>query len=426
MKKHLSAVKTPLGALVVGVAGLLLLLFTAYGLTRLASRGEVMGRVEVAGTQIGGLDEEQALSALLAVEEEYLGRPAVFNIEGKFVSMQPPEAGLDIDEQAIADEALLVGRNGNVISEFAWWLTHIFDTVQVPVRGSVDDVAIEEVFDIWDAEVIALPPSLGGVVLTDGRPTPVYPEVGTGVDRPPARAIVEATLLALEPKQTSIPTATVVPVLTDEDVDRAVDQAEAMLVEPIQLDHEDVEVVFTVDQLTEAFRSETVTESEPRIVNSFDPEAIDGYLNPIREDVEAEPVNATYEISGDSISIVPGSSGTRIDADETAVRLADAAMTADAPGNCRWSKPRSPKSPPSISKASTSTTWWPSSRPITIAVRIGSSTSTGSQTRLTVRSSFPDRPSASTTTWASAPSRTDTCRRAPLSPARSRTPSGEG
>ena len=116
MKKHLSAVKTPLGALVVGVAGLLLLLFTAYGLTRLASRGEVMGRVEVAGTQIGGLDEEQALSALLAVEEEYLGRPAVFNIEGKFVSMPPaPEAGLDIDEQAIADEALLVGRNGNVI-----------------------------------------------------------------------------------------------------------------------------------------------------------------------------------------------------------------------------------------------------------------------------------------------------------------------
>ncbi|MET0565397.1 MAG: VanW family protein [Acidimicrobiia bacterium] len=332
MKKHLSAVRTPLGALVVGVAGLLLLLFTAYGLTRLASRGEVMGRVEVAGTQIGGLDEEQALSALLAVEEEYLGRPAVFNIEGKFVSMQPPEAGLDIDEQAIADEALLVGRNGNVISEFAWWLTHIFDTVHVPVRGSVDDVAIEEVFDIWDTEVIALPPSLGGVVLTDGRPAPVYPEVGTGVDRPPARAIVEATLLALEPEQTSIPTATVVPILTDEDVDRAVDQAEAMLVEPIQLDHEDVEVVFTVDQLTEAFRSETVTESEPRIVNSFDPEAVDGFLNPIREDIEAEPVNATYEISGDSISIVPGSSGTRIDADETSVRLADAAMTEERTG----------------------------------------------------------------------------------------------
>ncbi len=332
MKKHLSAVRTPLGALIVGVAGLVLLLFAAYGLTRFASRGEVMGRVEVSGTQIGGLDEAQALSALVAVEEEYLGRPAVFNIEGKFVSMQPPEAGLDINEQAIADEALLVGRNGNVISEFAWWISHIFDTVHVPIRGSIDDVAIGEVFDTWDTEVIALPPSPGGVILTDGRPTPVYPEVGTGVDRPAARAIVEASLLARQPDQTSIPTTTIVPVLTDEDVDRAVDQAEAMLVEPIQLDHEDVDVVFTVDQLIEAFQSETISESEPRIVNSFDPELIDSYLNSIRDEVEAEPVNATFEISGDSISIVPGSSGTQIDAEETAVRLADAAMTAGRSG----------------------------------------------------------------------------------------------
>jgi len=332
MKKHLSAVRTPLGALIVGVAGLVLLLLTAYGLTRLASRGEVMGRVEVSDTQIGGLDEEQALSALVAVEEQHVGRPAVFNIEGKFVSMQPPEAGLDINEQAIADEALLVGRNGNVFSEFAWWISHIFDTVHVPVRGSIDDVAIGEVFDTWDAEVIALPPSPGGVILTDGRPTAVYPEVGTGVDRPAARAIVEASLLSLEPEHTSIPTTTIVPVLTDEDVDRAVDQAEAMLVEPIQLDHQDVDVVFTVDQLTESFRSETVTESEPRIVNSFDPELIDNYLDSIRDQVEAEPVNATFEISGDSISIVPGTSGTQIDAEETAVRLADAAMTAERTG----------------------------------------------------------------------------------------------
>ena len=43
-------------------------------------------------------------------------------------------------------------------------------------------------------------------------------------------------------------------------------------------------------------------------------------------------MHTTYEISGDSISIVPGSSGTRIDAETTAVRLADAAMTAGRTG----------------------------------------------------------------------------------------------
>ena len=57
------------------------------------------------------------------MEEAYLARPAVFSIDGKFTSIQPSEAGLEINEQAIADEALLVGRNGNVFSEFAWWIT---------------------------------------------------------------------------------------------------------------------------------------------------------------------------------------------------------------------------------------------------------------------------------------------------------------
>ena len=327
MKKHLSSRSTPLNALVVAIIAVLALLFTAYGLTRLLSRGEVMGRVEVAGTAIGGLDEEQALSALLGVEEEFLSRPAVFNIEGKFVSMQPPEAGLDSDEQAIADEAMRIGRDGNVFTEFAWWLGHIFDRVQLPVRGGVDDVAIEAVFDTWDTEVISLPASPGGVILEEGVPAPVYPKVGTGVDRPGARAVVEATLLALEPGSTAVPTTTIVPVLTNEEVDRAVAEAESMLEGPIRLAHDETEAVFGVEQLTEAFRSETITESPPRIVNSFDPVIVDGFLDPIREEVEAEPVNARFEIDGDSISIVPGAPGTAIDAEETAVRLAQAGMT---------------------------------------------------------------------------------------------------
>ena len=162
---------------------MLLLVLAAYGLTRLASRGEVMGRVEVAGVQIGGLDEEQALSALLAVEEAYLARPAVFSIDGKFTSIQPSEAGLEINEQAIADEALLVGRNGNVFSEFTWWITHIFDTVRVPVRGSVDDVAIEEVFDMARQEVERLCGRAAEDALVEVGITDLHPELVTLVGR---------------------------------------------------------------------------------------------------------------------------------------------------------------------------------------------------------------------------------------------------
>ncbi len=332
MNKHLSARNISLSALAVALGAVFVFLLVCYGITRFVSRGEVMGRVEVAGAEIGGLNEEQALTALVAVEDTYSSRPAVFNVEGKFVSLDPPEAGLDIDEQAIVDEALMVGRGGNVFSEFGWWLSHIFATAQIPVRGSIDDVAIDAVFDTWDSEVIALPANPGGVALEEGQPVAVYPEVGTGVDRPAASAVVEATLLALEPGRTTIPTTTVVPELSDADVDAAVAQASNMLDGPISLIHEETEAVFTVPQLTEAFHSETTRESPARIVNSFDSEVIDGYLDEIRDEFEAEPVDAEFEISGDSISIVPGESGTEIDAEEAAVRLAEAGNTIERVG----------------------------------------------------------------------------------------------
>ncbi len=321
-----------LSALGVAIGLVVVFLLACYGLTRFASRGEVMGRVEVAGTALGGLDTEQALTALVAVEDTFVSRPAVFSIEGKFASIQPAEAGLDIDEEAIADEAMMVGRGGNPISEFAWWLTHIFSTVEIPIRGSIDATHVEAVFDTWDAEVIALPANQGGVTLVDGQPTAVYPQVGTGVDRPAAAAVVEATMLAIESEQATIPTTTIVPQLTDADVDQAVVEAQRMLDGPIRLVAEDNDVDFTIDQLTEAFRSETVTETDTRIVSYFDVETVDALLDPVRGEVEAEPVNARFDISGDSISIVPGSNGTVIDAGEAAVRLADAGRTIERVG----------------------------------------------------------------------------------------------
>jgi hypothetical protein len=308
------------------------LLLGLYGLTRFLSRGEVMGRVEVASTPIGGLQTEQALTALVAVEEIYVTRPAIFTLDGAVVNVLPPEAGLDIDEEAIVDDAMSVGRQGNPISQFMWWLGHIFATVEVPVSGSVNAEAVEEVFDYWDAEVIASPANQGGVELVDEELTPVYPEIGKGVDRPAAAAIVESSMLSREAQNLTIPVVTIHPELTEADVDTALAEAQELLSDPIVLTQDGTEVVFTRSQLREAFRSETVVEGPPHIINSFDPETVDSLLEPIRADFEDEPVNAEFEISGDEISIVPGEKGTEIDATETARRLYVAGLTTQRRG----------------------------------------------------------------------------------------------
>jgi vancomycin resistance protein YoaR len=327
MKKHFSPANSSLSALLFAFGAVLLFLFGAYGLTRLASRGEVMGRVEVADTPIGGLDEERALTALIVVEDDYTSRPAVFNLDGKFVSLEPPEAGLSIDRDAMVAEALGLGRQGNVFSQFAWWFGHIFDTVELPVRGSIDGEAIGAVFDTWDADVIGLPADPGGVEIVDGEATASYPKVGTGVDRPAAAAVVEAALLAKEPERVTLPTVTIVPTLTDADVDAAVAEATTMLDGPIKLSHNGTDAVFSRDDLLEAFRSDTTPTDGGQIVNYFDTDVVDGMLDAIRDQVEDEPVDARFDISGDTISIVPGANGTQIDAGETAMRLAEVGLT---------------------------------------------------------------------------------------------------
>jgi vancomycin resistance protein YoaR len=323
MKKTLFNLHPFLAALVV-VGGVLAVLFTFYGLTRWASQGEVMGRVVVGGVPIGGQAEEEARATLLALEESLMGRRASFTIEGQPVSLDPPEAGFDVDEERLLDEVMSIGREGNLPYQFFWWLSHIFKTEVVDVIGGTETEAMTAVLDTWDAEVIGRPVSLGGVVIEEGAPAPVYPESGIGLDRDVTTDIVEESLLAVEPETEPLPTEVIVPQLTNADIDQAVVEAAALLDGPISLVYEDRQVVFTPEQLTAAYVAITVGEGSPQVVHSFDPAIIDTYLDPIRAEYEAEPVDARFAIDGDRISIVPGIRGTRIDENEASLKLLQA------------------------------------------------------------------------------------------------------
>ena len=327
MKKHLFSRIHPLLAAVIVVAGVLAVLFGAYGVTRWVSSDEIMGRVEVSGTAIGGLTRDQALSALVAIEDEYLARQARFTIDGSPVSLDPAEAGFDIDEEQIVDAAMLMGREGNAAYQFLWWFRHVFETETTPLRGSTDPDAMTEVFNEWDAEVIAMPASLGAVILEEGILLPVYPEPGLAITRDIATAIIEANLLADDPSNDDLPTEVIVPRLSDADVDAALLEATQLLSDSIRMVYDGSEVVFSTDQLTEAYRSMTIAQGSPQIVHFFDPEVIDKYLTPLRAQFEAEPVNAEWLIVDDDIEVVPGLRGTRIDEEETALKLFQAGMS---------------------------------------------------------------------------------------------------
>lgn len=328
MKKQLSFPIHPLLAAAIVAGALFVVLFGAYGLTRWASAGEVMGRVQVAEMELGGRTEAETYNALDTIEINRLSRLARFTVDGNEVELEPGYTGLDIDEDAVVAAAMAVGREGNFANQFLFWLTNIFSTTEIELEGSFDDAAMEEIFDGWDTEVIGKPIQPGSVELEDGQLVAIYPQTGVGVDREQASQIVLETLLAEDSITADIPTETVEPLLTAADVDRALAEAQGMLAGPITLVYEGDQAVLDEGQLQQAFVSETVTNSPPRIVNSFDPEVIDTFLDPIRSEFEAEPVNAEFRINDDNtVSVIPGENGTRIDEGETAERLYEASQT---------------------------------------------------------------------------------------------------
>ncbi len=87
----------------------------------------------------------------------------------------------------------------------------------------------------------------------------------------------------------------------------------------------DVSVVFTVEQLANAFRSEA---GDRRIELSFDPDVVESVLAAVRSEVESAPEDARFEIGDTQVTIVPSRRGTLIDPATTAANLAIAAESA--------------------------------------------------------------------------------------------------
>ena len=322
----------PFAAAAIVVGGFFAGLLGFYGVTRAASQDEIMGRVDVSGTAIGGQSKDQALSTMVAVEDEHLAKTASFFLDGKAVHIQPPVTGFDVDENTIVNSAMAIGRDGNAAYQFLWWMGHVFSRAEIDLTGSVDEEAMTVVFDEWDNDVIGMPTSLGSLQLVESVVQPTYPQTGTGVDRDAAAEIMLDVMLANNGSNEALPTVIINPQLSDGDIDAALLEANTLLAGDIELVYNGSSIVFTSEQLMEAFRSETIAEGSPQITNTFDPEVIDEFLTPVRSEYEAEPVDARFKISSDSISIVPGSRGTRIDENDAAMRLYLAGLSSNRTG----------------------------------------------------------------------------------------------
>jgi vancomycin resistance protein YoaR len=313
------------------LAGLVLAVLAAYAGTRLFSAGEVMGSVTADEIELGGLTPSEAAAALVGLEDTLGNMPAEFIILERSQLLAPESVGFDLDEEAMVQSAMRVGRSGNPFGEFGWWITHLFSSVPIPLSAQIDPTALELIISSWDEEVIADPPFPGRVAVEGTEVIGEHPRAGQQIDRNVAPDIVLAQASTSNREPTVLPVTNVAPALTNSDIDTAVREGQLLLAGPVTLHNRerDKQVIFSVEQLAAALAPELGPEV---VIFSFDPEVVSSFLEPLRAELEEPPVNAELVVDGDYVTVVPGVRGTVIDPEGTAEALLRAANSASRTG----------------------------------------------------------------------------------------------
>ena len=310
-----------------------------FAMDRAADEGEVLGHVEIGGVQLAGLSRREAVAAVRSVEAEIGAEPITVTIEDTSFTLLPANVGFDLDEEALVDEAMRLGRGGGFFAEMKWWVTNLAggSKQQLRVQGTYSRDALLGQLHLWESSAIADPPLEGGITIQGTAVVPVYPKSGTGLDYEATADLIEAEVLGERGPVTAV-TEFRTPSLTNADIDLAVDRAEELIGEAVTLAKIIPQISFTIppEVLRQSIASRIVSgeDGRPEVDLFFQIGPLVQHLNPIREQVETPPQNAQVVIRPDDVPLVlAGSNGVKVDDGRLpqAVMAAATSVTRTAP-----------------------------------------------------------------------------------------------
>lgn len=300
-----------------------------FAMDRASDRGEVLGKVTIGDVALGGLDQSEALEAIRSVEAALGAEPILVTIDGTEFTLVPSQVGFDLDEEALLDQAMRIGRPGGFLSDMNWWVRHLGggDTQRLEIEGTYSRPALEGLLAMWEGQAINDPPQEGGITVTGGEIVPVYPKAGTGLAVSATADLIEAEILGERMPVTAV-TEYRTPTLQAAAIDLTVDRARTLVSGPVTLAKIIPEITLTIppEVLMQSIASRVVGPADdPEVDLFFQIGPLVQYLNPIRAEVETEPVDAQIVIRPDDVPLIlPGHSAFLVDDG----RLPDAVMQA--------------------------------------------------------------------------------------------------
>ena len=293
---------------------------------RVARSGALPGTT-IAGVDVGGLESEELRRLLRDVQDQRAKDELKVspNDDDAVVTTTGEEMGYRIDVVASARSILERGRQGNPIAALADHLTSTFGTVTVEPIDHFDD----EYFEAWledNADELSTQPFAGGVEFDGSDVTPLYPTTGTVLTESElVTKSLSATRVAGDDLIT-VSTEDAEPPTTDADVDDLVTTAETLVSGPVTLTRPNGNLTISPRELGAVAEVDVVEDgNDTRLELRLRPAALQRRVGGRAAQLETEPQDATFRLSGATVEVVRSIEGFEFAPDQAARQILEVA-----------------------------------------------------------------------------------------------------
>jgi vancomycin resistance protein YoaR len=305
------------------VAGIFALVGVLLGLAFAGSRAELALGTEVAGIDVGGLTERDAVAKLNALYDEVRARPVTFVAAEERATYASNQLGVEPDWHGAVAAAARAGDGFGPIRGFRRIHTRFFGAEILP-RIAVSDAALEFALDKI-AERTNRPPRSAALVRRGLRIEVVPERSGRRLEREASANLVVRELGSLDRSReaTALPVAVTRPRVTAANLAAAARRARFAISAPVVLEGQARSWRLPRWRIAELLA--LPREGTKRL-------AIGGpragaYFEQLGERVGVPPRDAGFVVSGDLVKVVPSRNGTELDVPRTAKALLRAATS---------------------------------------------------------------------------------------------------
>jgi vancomycin resistance protein YoaR len=300
----------------------------AWALDARAAAGGSLRNVEVAGRDVGGMDEDEVRDELAREAVAFAATKVTITAGATTITSTAADLGLGVDQDATVDAVLDEGRTGSALLRPFAWARSFVSPYEVAVRYAIrsDQLALvlsqeegDEARQPVEPTIIASPETVrvqSGVAGKALDPDKV------------AERLLDAARGGEDPITVTVDPETRAPTVSDAEARAVAEEAEAFTAEPLVVTVAGKSVTFDVGELRSWIGSRVTGDG---LELTFDEERI---ASSLRERVgslgEAAPQSASFTVENGAVRLIPAVEGMTCCADDAAATIV-AALRAGEP-----------------------------------------------------------------------------------------------